>query len=114
MNAILTNLAVAAAFVFAAGCAGNAERLETLELQNAMLRRELEDSEAARRAGAAAADPHAVPSFIVGLAATEREFDSAEFEKLLHESLASATKNKSVQIVPETKDREVAKVRGML
>jgi hypothetical protein len=112
MNTIRNNLALAAALFVAAGCASTDPRLAELEQQNAMLRRELEDSEAARRAGAA--DPHAVPSFIVGLAATEREFDSSEFEKLLHESLASAAKNRSVQIVPETKDREVAKVRGML
>jgi hypothetical protein len=113
MNAILTNFAVAAALVLAAGCASDdAARLAELEQKNAMLRRELDDSEAARRAGAA--DPHAVPSFIVGLAATERDFDSGAFEKLLQESLASAAKNRSVQVVPETKDREIAKVRGML
>ena len=112
MNAVITNLAVAAAVVLGSGCATDAVRLAELEQQNAMLQKELENSEAARRA--AATDPQAVPSFIVGLAATERDFDAAEFEKLLHESLQSAAKNRSVQVVPETKDREVAKVRGML
>jgi len=113
VNAMRTNLAnLAAVFVLTVGCASDTERLSELEQQNAKLQQDLEASEAARRA--AAVDPEVVPSFTVGLAATERDFDSAEFEKLLQASLASAAKNRSVQVMPETKDREIAKVRGML
>ena len=97
---------------FLAGCASDAERLAQLQQQNEMLRKDLEAQQAARKEGDA--KPLVVPGFVVGLAAAEREFDAGEFEKLLHESLASATRDGSVRVTPETDGREIAKVRGML
>lgn len=102
----------AAGLVLAAGCAADAARKSQLEQENEQLRRQLSELQAA---GQEEGDqPHSVPGFIVGLAASERDFDSGEFEQLLQESLTSASSDRAVRVAAENDEREVAKVRGML
>ncbi|MFQ5504056.1 MAG: hypothetical protein ACE5F1_04560 [Planctomycetota bacterium] len=55
-----------------------------------------------------------MPGFTVGLAASEGDFDSPAFEKLLEESLQAAAKGGLARVIRETDERQISKVHGML
>ncbi len=99
--------------VLASGCVSDRSDLAQLEAENALLRANLESLRASL-GDMTPEELQTVPSFTVGLAASEEQFDSNEFENLLQESLGAAAREQTVRVTRETDERQVAKVRGML
>jgi hypothetical protein len=99
--------------VLAHGCANNDARLRQLGEENAQLRAQLERLNTALM-DASPDELRSIPSFTVGLAASEQDFDAAAFQQLLTDSLGAAAQSRSVRIEAETDQRQIEKVRGML
>ena len=99
--------------VLAHGCVNNDARLRQLSEENAQLRAQLERLNTALM-DASPEELRSIPSFTVGLAASERDFDAAAFQKLLTDSLGAAAQSRSVTVELETDARQTEKVRGML
>ena len=107
------NYILCVVLALAAGCANDGTRPRDLQAENDLLRANLEGLRASL-SDMTPEDLQTMPRFTVGLAASEIEFDYAEFEKLLQDSLRAAARDQSVRVTRETDEREVAKVRGML
>lgn len=100
------------------GCAYE-KQIARLEDRNETLRARIEQLQQELRTKSttvAHAPPElrTMPSFTVGLAASERHFDAATFERLLNDSLADASQSSDVRVAREEDENQVGKVRGML
>lgn len=96
-----------------AGCAtGGTTELADLRAENERLQAEIERLRAAQSNGEVVLA--AIPSFKVGVAAAEQDFDANAFEQLLETSLQEAAHDPGIAVALETDERETDKVRAML